>query len=75
MLPSPRLVYKLCWLAGTRPILELGAFLLRTETELVLKSRRVIPRRLLDAGFEFHFPKWRGACQDIVQRWRDLHAD
>jgi uncharacterized protein (TIGR01777 family) len=58
-----------------RPLLELGAFLLRTETELVLKSRRVVPRRLLDAGFEFHFPNWRGACQDIVQRWRDLHTE
>jgi uncharacterized protein (TIGR01777 family) len=55
-----------------RPLLELGAFLLRSETELVLKSRRVIPRRLLDAGFEFHFPNWRGASQDLVRRWRDL---
>src|SRR5262249_8439173 len=34
-----------------RPLLELGAFVLRTETELVLKSRRVVPRRLLEAGF------------------------
>ncbi|MDQ2842645.1 MAG: TIGR01777 family oxidoreductase [Acidobacteriota bacterium] len=56
-------------------ILPLGAALLRTETELVLKSRRVVPRRLLDAGFDFHFPNWRGACQDLVTRWRQLHAD
>ena len=56
------------------PLLELGALFLRTETELVLKSRRVIPRRLLDAGFEFHFPNWRGACEDLVQRWRELHV-
>ena len=55
--------------------LEIGAVLLRTETELVLKSRRVIPRLLLDAGFEFHFPNWRGACQDLVQRWRELNGD
>jgi uncharacterized protein (TIGR01777 family) len=56
-------------------ILALGAVLLRTETELVLKSRRVVPRRLLESGFEFHFPNWRGACQDLVQRWRELHCD
>lgn len=55
--------------------LELGAVLLRTETELVLKSRRVIPGLLLDAGFQFHFPNWRGACQDLVQRWRELNGD
>jgi uncharacterized protein len=42
---------------------------------LVLKSRRVLPRRLLDTGFEFHFPNWRGACQDLVNRWRELHSD
>jgi uncharacterized protein (TIGR01777 family) len=55
--------------------LAIGALVLRTETELILKSRRVIPRRLLDAGFEFHFPNWRGACQDLVQRWRELNCD
>ena len=62
-------------LPAPRWMLSIGAALLRTETELVLKSRRVVPRRLLDAGFEFHFPNWRGACQDLVQRWRELHAD
>ncbi len=56
-------------------ILALGAVLLRTETELVLKSRRVVPRRLLESGFEFHFPNWRGACQDLVHRWRELHCE
>lgn len=55
--------------------LAIGAIFLRTETELVLKSRRVVPRLLLDAGFEFHFPNWRGACQDLVQRWRELNGD
>jgi uncharacterized protein len=52
-------------------MLEIGAIFLRTETELLLKSRRVVPRRLLDAGFEFHFPNWRGACQSLVARWRN----
>ncbi len=53
------------------PLLELGAFLLRTETELVLKSRRVVPGRLLDAGFRFHFPEWPQAVDDLVHRWRN----
>lgn len=52
-------------------MLEIGAIFLRTETELLLKSRRVVPHRLLEAGFEFHFPNWRGACQNLVARWRD----
>ena len=53
-----------------RPLLELGAILLRTETELVLKSRRVIPKRLLDAGFKFEFPYWAHAAEDLVEQWR-----
>jgi NAD dependent epimerase/dehydratase family enzyme len=52
------------------PLLELGAFLLRTESELVLKSRRVVPKRLLDAGFQFHFPTWSEAAEDLVRQWR-----
>jgi uncharacterized protein len=53
-----------------KPILELAAFFMRTETELVLKSRRVIPTRLLEAGFQFNFPNWPHAAQDLVHRWR-----
>lgn len=53
-----------------RPLLELAALVLRTETELVLKSRRVVPRRLLDAGFEFEFPEWPQAAEDLVRQWR-----
>jgi uncharacterized protein len=56
-------------------LLSAGAVLLRTETELILKSRRVVPRRLIESGFEFHFPNWRGACQDLVHRWRELHCE
>jgi NAD dependent epimerase/dehydratase family enzyme len=51
-------------------MLELGAVLLRTETELILKSRRVMPGRLLDSGFEFEFPKWADAASDLCRRWR-----
>ena len=46
-------------------MLELGAFFLRTETELIIKSRRVIPGRLLAAGFEFRFPELTAALRDL----------
>ena len=39
-------------------------------TAMVLKSRRVIPGRLLDAGFPFLFPDWPAAARDLVARWR-----
>jgi NAD dependent epimerase/dehydratase family enzyme len=51
-------------------MLEVGAALMRTETELILKSRRVIPGRLMSGGFEFRFPDWRGAAADLVARVR-----
>jgi uncharacterized protein (TIGR01777 family) len=51
-------------------ILEIGAFALRTESELILKSRCVVPGRLLAAGFQFHFPEWPAAARDLVARWR-----
>jgi uncharacterized protein (TIGR01777 family) len=51
-------------------LLSLGMFLLRSEPELILKSRRVVPGRLLDAGFRFCFPTWPEAAQDLVRRWR-----
>jgi uncharacterized protein (TIGR01777 family) len=54
-------------LPATRSILEAGAFFLRTETELVLKSRRVVPTRLLDSGFEFKFESWRKAARDLCE--------
>jgi uncharacterized protein len=53
----------------------LGAVLLGTETELVLKSRRVVPARLCGAGFSFHFPNWRAASLDLVRRWREVNGD
>jgi NAD dependent epimerase/dehydratase family enzyme len=51
-------------------MLEMGTWLMRTESELVLKSRRVVPGRLLDAGFQFLFPAWPAAARDLVGRWR-----
>lgn len=49
-----------------RPVLELGSALIRTETELVLKSRWVVPERLERAGFEFEFPELEPALRDIL---------
>ncbi len=57
-------------LPATRWMLAVGAFLMRTETELVLKSRRVVPGRLLDEGFSFEYPHWKEAAEDLVERWR-----
>jgi hypothetical protein len=50
--------------------IHIGAFLMRTEPELVLQSCRTIPRRLLDAGFQFEFPEWAQASADLVRQWR-----
>ncbi|MBD0318691.1 MAG: TIGR01777 family protein [Gemmatimonadetes bacterium] len=57
-------------LPATRWMLEVGAVFLRTETELVLKSRRVVPGRLLGAGFGFRFPGWPEAARDLCEAWR-----
>lgn len=57
-------------LAATQWMLDWGAFLLRTETELILKSRRVVPGRLLKRGFHFDFPDWSEAAMDLVEKWR-----
>jgi uncharacterized protein (TIGR01777 family) len=51
-------------------MLEIGAWALRTETELILKSRRVVPTRLLQAGFQFQFPDWEAAARDLIARRR-----
>lgn len=56
-------------LPAPRRLLELGAWLVRTETELLLKSRRVMPGRLRDSGFEFEFPDWDRAAADLCFRW------
>lgn len=56
-------------LPATAWMAKLGAVLMRTDAELVLKSRRVIPKRLLDAGFCFDFPSWARACQELVARF------
>ncbi len=51
-------------------MLEVGAFFMRTETELILKSRRVVPGRLLADGFQFEFPSWEAAADELCRRPR-----
>ncbi|MDT0386395.1 epimerase [Streptomyces dubilierae] len=57
-------------LPATRWMAEAGAFVLRSDTELLLKSRRVVPGRLLEAGFAFDRPDWPAAADDLVRRLR-----
>jgi uncharacterized protein (TIGR01777 family) len=69
-------IFRAAWgtkigLPATRLMLEIGAFFMRTETELILKSRRVVPTRLLQSGFEFDFPEWQDAARDLCRRWRE----
>jgi uncharacterized protein len=57
-------------LPTTSWMIEIGTFLMRTESELILKSRQVIPGRLAAAGFQFSFPHWPAAARDLVFRWK-----
>ena len=57
-------------LPAARWMLEIGTFLMRSESELVLKSRRVVPRRLLESGFVFQFSLWKEAVAELCGRVR-----
>src|SRR6185312_820815 len=59
-------------LPATAWMAEIGAFALRSDTELLLKSRRVVPGRLVDAGFTFEYPRWNTAAVDLVERRRQV---
>jgi uncharacterized protein (TIGR01777 family) len=48
-------------------LLEMGDFVLRTETELILKSRKVYPERLLAAGFHFEYPRCEAAVGELLE--------
>jgi uncharacterized protein (TIGR01777 family) len=48
-------------------LLEFGARVIGTETELILKSRKVYPQRLLDKGFVFEFPDLNSALGNLCQ--------
>lgn len=53
-----------------RWLVELGARLMRTESEILLKSRRVVPGRLLEGGFRFKLPKWPEAAAELHASWK-----
>jgi NAD dependent epimerase/dehydratase family enzyme len=55
-------------LPATRWLAEVGAFVVRSDTELLLKSRRVVPGRLLAAGFSFRYPDWPAAAAELIGR-------
>ena len=57
-------------LPATEWMLEIGTRLLQSESELVLKSRRVVPGRLMQDGFKFDFPDWPDAAQGLCRAWR-----
>jgi uncharacterized protein (TIGR01777 family) len=52
-------------LPANKWMLGIGAVFMRTETELILKSRRVVPARLLEHGFTFQYPEWSSAARDL----------
>jgi uncharacterized protein len=51
-------------------MINLGAWVLNGDSELVMKSRRVVPHRLLEAGFKFDFPEWGPAAKDLADQMR-----
>ena len=48
-------------------MLEIGSFFIRTETELVLKSRNVIPKRLQENGFTFEYKTLDKAFKNLIK--------
>jgi uncharacterized protein (TIGR01777 family) len=61
-------------LPSTKWMLAVGAFLMQTETELILKSRRVVPARLVEHGFRFQYPEWSSAARELSARWKRAHG-
>lgn len=49
-------------------MLKIGAALIGTETELILKSRWVIPTRILQTGFQFKYPLLKDAIENIINK-------
>ena len=55
-------------LPATETMIRLGATIIRTESELILGSRRFVPTRLLESGFAFQFPTWPDAARILVRK-------
>ncbi|WP_027392612.1 TIGR01777 family oxidoreductase [Aquimarina latercula] len=51
-----------------KPLLEIGARIIKTETELILKSRNVIPKKLLQNGFQFKYPDLVNATKELTNK-------
>lgn len=49
-------------------LLEFGAWLIKTETELILKSRYVISKRLPEEGFTYQFPTIEACLADLFKK-------
>ena len=52
----------------TKWMSQIGAVFMQTDTELVLKSRRSVPKKLLSHGFKFKYPDWPSALSDILKK-------
>ncbi|MBP6343665.1 MAG: TIGR01777 family oxidoreductase [Candidatus Omnitrophica bacterium] len=52
-------------LPATFWMLEIGTFLMQTESELVIKSRNVVPSRLISEGFKFKYPEFENALAEL----------
>ncbi len=50
----------------SKPMLAFGARIIRTETELILKSRNVVPKKLQDHGFVFKYPNLKNALYELT---------
>jgi uncharacterized protein (TIGR01777 family) len=57
-------------LPATKWMAEIGAFFLRTDTELILKSRKVVPGNLLNDNFKFEYPSWDLAAKELVKHYK-----
>jgi len=61
-------------LPAAKWMLPFGTCLMRTESELILKSRRVVPGRLLRNGFVFRHPSWTEAAEALCREWRSTRG-
>lgn len=57
-------------LPATPWMIAIGAWFMDGDSEIVLKSRRVVPKRLTDAGFQFQFPEFGPAVRDLAAKMR-----
>lgn len=61
-------------LPASKLMIEIGTFFLRTKSELVLKSRYVVPKILQDRGFEFQYQKWNEAAENLCMEWKNQNC-